>query len=473
MGVEVSLNGCCTNDVRRAYIAKAALNTPSVMTTDADPSNNVALSDSSSNSLKSNINDDCPGNMDTITKDMLNDIDKLKIIDTFKKRVLQSKYLDAMYLIERYTEIDLMNIIFDDGNSVLHTSVDKKNSKFTIFLLQNGVDINVQNIKTGNTPLHLSVINDDVRMTAILLKKKARINIKNMYGKTVLDIAKLNNYDDIIDLLTNQNIMEYYANRNKTESIFQYGFNINDEYKDIYLNEMKYSSSNDVELDAQNSGHHSIFSISNITDVSDVVTSPKNDDQQNQFNYNTNNNTNTHKRSNALDIIKEHHASSRESRQRMNAVQKRPSERELLKVQSLVYINDISTKKLDIYQGWIYKRKVPGKFWKKRWLCIKDGYMLWNDKRITMNTDIIIDKTQKLKWKGYTSLLFVKDNGVHIMDTKHGDSILCVNVLSTDMCPKSCKKYQFKCFKNQQNSLDYWLNALISHINALNGEYQW
>lgn len=159
------------------------------------------------------------------------------IIKKYINAILNKRFLDGMYLIEKYRNIDLMNYSFDNGNKSLHYGVLYKNSKFCIFLLQNGMSPNCLNNKNGNTPLHLSVLNDDIRMSSIMIKWKADISIKNFNGKTPVDIAQKRNDPDLVELL-NDDLMQEYFEMN-TPITYQYSIIKSKTFKNLYMREIK------------------------------------------------------------------------------------------------------------------------------------------------------------------------------------------------------------------------------------------
>jgi len=64
-----------------------------------------------------------------------------------------------------------------------------------------GSQINLQDKESGLTPLHLGVISGNPRVVRRLLIKGAKKDIKNKEGKLPLDLAKDNEYDNIVLLL--------------------------------------------------------------------------------------------------------------------------------------------------------------------------------------------------------------------------------------------------------------------------------
>lgn len=55
----------------------------------------------------------------------------------------------------------------------------------------------------GNTPLHLAVLSKDITMVKTLLRAGAKTTLPNNQGKTVWDIAKEDEYTEMIKILSN------------------------------------------------------------------------------------------------------------------------------------------------------------------------------------------------------------------------------------------------------------------------------
>jgi len=415
---------------------------------------------------------------------MMSDDERNKIIKKYKKAVMRNNHLDAMFLIETYNNaLDLTNIIFNDGNNVLHYSVNNKNSIFTIFLLQNGLDINIQNRKTGNTPLHISVENNDVRMSAILLKWRANISMKNKWNQTPLDIAMSNFDNDIIDLLTDDDVKIHYLSSDP--SFHDYGVKSNKDFENLYLNLKPRILTSDV------SGSQSHYNTKTSNgDVYGVQINPTiRANKMGTFHTSRQMSTvdemietpeaHMSNKSAVEDIIKRLDLIVSKKRDSIpsfndlptmsgtdNVKQKIPlSHANSISHDAINYVKKKKDESIPIIKGWIERKNKLHRYTKK-YMCIKDGYMLWNDKKIKVKNNNIVDKTEKAKWKGHISLLFLKENGIKRRDVnKFQLSFVKSKDTNKDMI------YQFRCINN--NDVSYWINGINKNVNALKGEFNW
>jgi len=78
------------------------------------------------------------------------------------------------------------------------------------FLIEQGINLNLSD-NDGNTALHyavsiLSIYSDSLKLkiTQILVENGIDISIKNEWGNTALDIAKSDNLEEIISLLSKE-----------------------------------------------------------------------------------------------------------------------------------------------------------------------------------------------------------------------------------------------------------------------------
>jgi ankyrin repeat protein len=94
-----------------------------------------------------------------------------------------SETLEKMATLPDFKEKITMSI--EDGTTYLHMTVQKKRSRLTEILLQNGVDANVKD-RLRNTPLHDAV---DVENAKLLVKAGANVTAKNGYDFTPLQYA--------------------------------------------------------------------------------------------------------------------------------------------------------------------------------------------------------------------------------------------------------------------------------------------
>jgi ankyrin repeat protein len=88
------------------------------------------------------------------------------------------------------------------GNTALYVALYSQHVENSNILLDAGADINNKN-NEGDTPLHYTVKDRSYTMVKFLLEKGANVNITNNKGQNPLDLAKEQNFIEIIDILNN------------------------------------------------------------------------------------------------------------------------------------------------------------------------------------------------------------------------------------------------------------------------------
>ena len=115
---------------------------------------------------------------------------------TYDKIQETEEYDFAVYMIEKGAQFDkgrLGHLIFD---------ASRMNNKMMVeYLINAGVDINMVDGCYGNSILMWAVMNDSYNVVKFLLERDASITSLNNEGKTVMDIALINNNDKIIEIL--------------------------------------------------------------------------------------------------------------------------------------------------------------------------------------------------------------------------------------------------------------------------------
>ncbi|ORX80943.1 ankyrin, partial [Anaeromyces robustus] len=86
----------------------------------------------------------------------------------------------------------------EEGWSSLHIAVNHHQMETVKYLLNHGVNINIEN--NGCSPLFLACQNGDLNMVEILVEKNANINMM-MEGWSPVQIACCNGYEEIVDYL--------------------------------------------------------------------------------------------------------------------------------------------------------------------------------------------------------------------------------------------------------------------------------
>ncbi|MCZ8781594.1 ankyrin repeat domain-containing protein [Escherichia albertii] len=124
------------------------------------------------------------------------------------------KKLSADDILKRYREenlpefsgVDLMfvNQLGIFGNAPIHIACVRGDIDEVNTLINGGANINALG-EFGNTPLHEVVGQGNIEMTRFLVALGCDLEVKNDFGDTPLDIAKINDRPDIIELLMLRN----------------------------------------------------------------------------------------------------------------------------------------------------------------------------------------------------------------------------------------------------------------------------
>lgn len=104
-------------------------------------------------------------------------------------------------------DIRLINNKSKHGSGLLHYAISGKQFNIALFLIENGIDVNMTNLD-GQTALHLIGVNQSIEVLNALIQKGIDVNIRDNYGNnamwTVVFNCKGQNYD-IVNLLMKQN----------------------------------------------------------------------------------------------------------------------------------------------------------------------------------------------------------------------------------------------------------------------------
>ena len=359
------------------------------------------------------------------------DVNFDRIKGKFINAVLEDRLLDAMYLMELFSDkIELSDHIFNDGNNVLHYAVQSKNenkSKFTVFLLQNGVDVDVVNNLTGNTALHISVGNDDVKMSGILIKWNANIYAKNNEGKTPKSIAMDVSDGDMMELF-DSNALDYISQINNNKNGDNCGLLSNNEFKKEYISHL--SSKNIIQI-SNNDSETVIVSQSLLKSDSQTIVMNINDTKTNDnsdrdiidclddSNIIMTDDTfvdldSSAKSTHITSILTPDNITTETILEIMTPKLKKQSTKSMLE-----FVAKESNAKAKVYYGWVNKRSDNNdSIYNKRYLCIHDGYLLWNPTIINMDNIDDSDGILRNKWKKKISLFMIENDGIKLYDDK-------------------------------------------------------
>ena len=99
-------------------------------------------------------------------------------------------------------DMDTMEEIDENKNTILHLCVDMEKFDFVDTLLYNGADPNTKN-KEGNTPLHIAAQKDLGEIMELLLEFGGDVDIKNNRQRTVLNMANVSKAKKVLKVIEN------------------------------------------------------------------------------------------------------------------------------------------------------------------------------------------------------------------------------------------------------------------------------
>jgi ankyrin repeat protein len=111
------------------------------------------------------------------------------------KTLLKNRNLNLADKLPSYNLSKPLHIVINNKN------IDKdKKIDMIDFLLNHGANINGYD-PAGNRPLHLAVMQNNIDLVLHLLSKNPKLEVKNINDQTPYDIAKEQNYQDIVNAL--------------------------------------------------------------------------------------------------------------------------------------------------------------------------------------------------------------------------------------------------------------------------------
>lgn len=114
---------------------------------------------------------------------------------------------------------------------LIHTVVEKKDSKFCQILISDGFDVNSRD-NSGNLPVHVAARVGDSVIMGQLLKSKAKINAKNHLNQEPLHLAAKNGHKEVFDILMSCDADDFKDNFRKTAEDYA---RKNGHYKKLYV----------------------------------------------------------------------------------------------------------------------------------------------------------------------------------------------------------------------------------------------
>lgn len=112
-----------------------------------------------------------------------------------------AKFGDIDHFI-RIFDVEYLNSKSEFGSGLLHYAISGRQFDIAMFLLDNGIDVNMQNID-GQTALHLICMEQtrNIDITREILQKGVNVNIQDKYGNPAIWTAAFNckgrNYDTV------------------------------------------------------------------------------------------------------------------------------------------------------------------------------------------------------------------------------------------------------------------------------------
>lgn len=111
-----------------------------------------------------------------------------------------------------------------------------------------------------------------------------------------------------------------------------------------------------------------------------------------------------------------------------------------------------NNKELVPMKGWLSKRQsYPPFSWQKRWVVIKNGYFLWNDRQISIENGITLE--EKKRWSKCIKVGSI--SSVDLYDSKK-ERKFCVNLCGVN------RVYVFKACSKEGR--DQWMEVIKQHV---------
>ena len=115
-------------------------------------------------------------------KDIINSKFKTLVFHLLKHCVIHFEEDMFFQFFTKYKEVIDVNLVDEDGNSLLLLATKMNSLRLINFLLYNGADVDITN-KFGNTAMHYAVAGKYYASADLLRKFNAREDLQNIYGK--------------------------------------------------------------------------------------------------------------------------------------------------------------------------------------------------------------------------------------------------------------------------------------------------
>lgn len=121
-------------------------------------------------------------------------------------------------ILESYLKTNDINIVNEEGESLLHCAIRYNNSDAFKTLLENYINLNIQD-KVGNTPLIYSIIFNKIAFFKQLVKHNANLNLANNNHENPIFIALINNKEEMVKILFQKEV-DLEGENNNQENIY-------------------------------------------------------------------------------------------------------------------------------------------------------------------------------------------------------------------------------------------------------------
>lgn len=99
-------------------------------------------------------------------------------------------------------DMDSMEELDGNKNSILHYCVEMNKYEFVDALLYNGADPNLKN-REGNTPLHIAGQKNCAKIMELLLEFGGDLEIKNNHQRTAVNLAISSKANEVLKVIEN------------------------------------------------------------------------------------------------------------------------------------------------------------------------------------------------------------------------------------------------------------------------------
>lgn len=103
-----------------------------------------------------------------------------------KPNIFQIVRLNELSNYESQIQLIDINVVDEDGQSLLHEAISHKNTNIGLDLIQRGINVNIQD-RNGQTALHYAALYDNEALTISILNAGGSPNIKDKYGRCAMD----------------------------------------------------------------------------------------------------------------------------------------------------------------------------------------------------------------------------------------------------------------------------------------------